>query len=106
MKLTIRQTVPEHEVKRVDCQVEERKLRVLLDVFNNRRYHHILRPDTLYVQPGLEEFQPLDHSLAAALSMRIRLPDNFTHDYEGWLQREVFEAQIDWDQLVLQKTLT
>lgn len=71
--------VPEHEVKRVDCQVEERKLRVLLDVFNNRRYHHILRPNASYVQPGLEEFQPLDHSLAGALSMRVSLPDNFRY---------------------------
>ncbi|GAV09593.1 hypothetical protein RvY_19099 [Ramazzottius varieornatus] len=98
--------VPEHEVKRVDCQVEERKLRVLLDVFNNRRYHHILRPNAPYVQPGLEEFQSLDHSLAGALSMRVSLPDNFRYDYEEWLKREVFEAQIDWDQLLLQKTLT
>ena len=98
--------MPEHEAKRVDCEVEERKLRVFLDGFNNRRYHHILRFNTLYVQPGLEDFQPLDHSLATALSIRIRLPANFFHDYEGWLQREVFEAQIEWDQLVLQKTLT
>ncbi|OQV11826.1 Striatin-interacting protein 1-like protein [Hypsibius exemplaris] len=92
--------VPEHEVKKVDCQIEERKLRVLLDSFNNRRYHEILRPNTIYVQPGLEEFQPMDHNLASALSMRVRLPDHFKANYESWLEREVYGVQIDWDQLI------
>lgn len=73
---------------------------MVLDVFNNRRYHEILRPNALYIQPGLEEFQPLDHTLAKALSMRLRIPDHFKTDYEGWLQREVLQSQIDWDKLV------
>ena len=92
--------MPEHEVKKVDCQIEERKLRVLLDTFNNRRYHDHLRPNSAYIQPGLEEFQPMDHSLAGALSMRLRLPEHFQHSYELWLEREVYNAQIDWDQLL------
>ena len=97
--------VPEHEVKRVDCQAEERKLRVILDNFNNRRYHHVLRPNSVYVQPGLEEFQPMDHTIEAALSIRIRVPEHFKTDYHGWLDKEVYGKQIDWDQLLQFKTV-
>jgi hypothetical protein len=97
--------VPEHEVKKVDCQIEERKLRVLLDSFNNRRYHDVLRPNVTYIQPGLEDFQPMDHSLASALALRVRLPDHFKLSYEAWLEREVYNSQIDWDQLIDNKTV-
>lgn len=46
------------------------------------------------------EYQPIDNWLTSVLSHPVELTDEFKRHYEVWLQQEVFQASIDWDQLV------
>lgn len=42
----------------------------------------------------------MDNWLTSVLSHPVELTDEFKRHYEIWLQQEVFQASIDWDQLV------
>ena len=46
------------------------------------------------------EYEPIDNWLTSVLSHPVELTDEFKRHYEVWLQQEVFQASIDWDQLV------
>lgn len=46
------------------------------------------------------EYEPVDNWLTSVLSHPVELTDEFKRHYEIWLQQEVFQASIDWDQLV------
>lgn len=65
-------------------------LRASLDLFNNRRYNLIKD----------EDFTPVDNSIQSVLGVDVQLPEEFKQHYELWLQQEVFETPINWDELL------
>nr|CAG4635973.1 EOG090X01YQ [Eubosmina coregoni]SVE69657.1 EOG090X01YQ [Eubosmina coregoni] len=77
-----------------DFQAEECALRSAVDRFNSRRYD---KNSSGYADP---EYEPVDNWLTSVLSHPVELTDEFKRHYEIWLQQEVFQASIDWDQLV------
>ena len=48
-------------------------------------------------QDLLEE---VDSNVLSVLTKDVELPKQFRDNYEHWLQREVFDNRIDWDQLL------
>ncbi|XP_046580531.1 striatin-interacting protein 1 homolog isoform X1 [Haliotis rubra] len=74
-----------------DFQAEECALRACVDRFNNRRY------GTNGTDP---DFKPVDTCTLSVLGESVELSDEFMHNYERWLDMEVFSSQIDWDQLL------
>lgn len=62
-----------------------------MDRFNNRRY------SSTSVEP---DFEPVDNCIQSVLAQPIKLPQQFTENYETWLEMEVFSNQIDWDQIM------
>lgn len=44
--------------------------------------------------------QPVDNNFLSILSRDIELTKEFKYNYETWLEREVFQFTIDWDQLL------
>ena len=88
-----------------DFQAEECALRSAVDRFNNRRYGRAgSGPGER--QPGKEsgeaggEFEPVDNCINSVLGQEVELTDEFKANYERWLEREVHNTQIDWDQLL------
>lgn len=79
------------EAKPWDFQAEECTLRACVDRFNNRRYSNATRD---------EEFEPVDSSITSVLGTKIELTDEFKQHYELWLQQEVFQTTINWDELL------
>lgn len=77
-----------------DFQAEEFALQASINRFHNRRYDRAgsICNDT--------EFQPVDNNFLSALGREIELTDDFKLNYEAWLQREVFQISVDWDQLL------
>lgn len=45
-------------------------------------------------------FQPVDVNLFSVLSQDIKLTKDFEKNYQVWLEREVFQNQINWDELL------
>jgi len=83
-----------------DFQAEECALRSAVDRFNNRRYDRgIGGQDRKDVLEG--EFEPVDNCINSVLGQEVELTDEFKANYEKWLQREVYNTQIDWDQLLV-----
>ncbi|XP_043223359.1 striatin-interacting protein 1-like [Amphibalanus amphitrite] len=76
-----------------DFRAEECQLRMRVDRFNERRYGE---PEWL----SDPEYRPVDSELSSVLGRPVELTEEFRRDYRRWLHREVFQAQIDWDQLV------
>ncbi|XP_012277148.1 striatin-interacting protein 1 homolog [Orussus abietinus] len=74
-----------------DLQGEECALRACVDIFNNRRYSNLNKD---------EEFEPVDTSIQSVLGTNIELTDEFKQHYELWLQQEVFQTTINWDELL------
>lgn len=99
-----------------DFQAEECALRSAVDRFNSRRYDKnssgcavmvwkILKQRKMKVHKTAfdrqdPEYEPVDNWLTSVLSHPVELTDEFKRHYEIWLQQEVFQASIDWDQLV------
>nr|SVE74980.1 EOG090X01YQ [Daphnia dolichocephala] len=79
-----------------DFQAEECALRSAVDRFNSRRYDKNSSGSAV-MDP---EYEPIDNWLTSVLSHPVELTDEFKRHYEIWLQQEVFQASIDWDQLV------
>ena len=73
-----------------DFQAEECALRACVDRFNNRRYSG----DALDL-----EFETVDNSLFSVLGQEIELSEDFKENYEKWLNTEVFETRVDWNQI-------
>lgn len=82
-----------------DFQAEECALRSAVDRFNNRRYHSHRSPDKQHHQE-LADFEPVDNCINSVLGQELELTDEFKANYEKWLHREVYNTQIDWDQLL------
>ena len=53
----------------------------------------------------MDIFKPVDNNYASVLSKQFQLTEEFKNNYELWLQREVFQFNIDWD-LLLEQTNT
>ncbi|KAG7206269.1 hypothetical protein KM043_003653 [Ampulex compressa] len=79
------------EARPWDFQVEECELRTCVDQFNNRRYSNASKD---------EDMEPIDTSVTSALGMNIQLTEEFKQHYELWLQQEVFQRSINWDELL------
>ncbi|GAB1861880.1 Protein FAM40A [Camponotus japonicus] len=80
------------EARPWDFQVEECELRTCVDQFNNRRYSNTLRD---------EEMEPIDASVTSVLGgTNVELTEEFKQHYELWLQQEVFQRSINWDELL------
>ncbi|XP_065348182.1 striatin-interacting protein 1 homolog [Cloeon dipterum] len=74
-----------------DFQAEECTLRACVDRFNNRRYN----------ASGLDsDLEEVDNCITSVLGRQIDLTDEFKQHYEVWLQQEVFQTNVDWDQLL------
>ncbi|XP_066598127.1 striatin-interacting protein 1 homolog [Prorops nasuta] len=78
-----------------DFQAEECELRTCVDQFNNRRYSNL---------PKDEEMEPVDSSITSVLGANIDLTEEFKQHYKLWLQQEVFQRSINWDELLDSKT--
>ncbi|XP_014777551.1 striatin-interacting protein 1 homolog isoform X2 [Octopus bimaculoides] len=81
------------DTKPWDFQAEECALRACVDRFNNRRYG----------TNGTDvNFTPVDNCILSVLGQNLQLSDDFKHNYELWLEQEVFSNQVDWDQILHQ----
>jgi hypothetical protein len=84
----------ELEAQSWDFQSEESVLRSKIDRFNQRRY----KPNE---DPLSNDFKPLDHTYFAAINQEeIKVPEDFSENYEKWLQEEVYSSKINWDLLL------
>ncbi|XP_012252405.1 striatin-interacting protein 1 homolog [Athalia rosae] len=80
------------EARPWDFQEEECALRVCVDRFNNRRYTNNVRD---------KELEPCDTFITSVLGNDdVELTEEFKQHYELWLQQEVFQASINWDELL------
>jgi len=81
-----------------DFQAEECALRSAVDRFNNRRY------DKGGLGRGEEgEYSPVDSCVNSVLGQELELSEEFKMNYERWLHKEVYNSQVDWDELLLQQ---
>lgn len=110
-----------------DFQGEEFNLQANINRFHNRRYsvsltcvsshlssqstggHSVINghlnssnPDNLSYASQMDIFKPVDNNYLSVLSKKLQLTEDFKNNYEHWLQREVFQFNIDWDQLLIQ----
>lgn len=76
-----------------DFQTEECAIRHNVDLFN---YHHYEANGTHY--PG--DLQPVDNNLHSVLNQPVVLSENFKKNYTKWMDREVFNTCVDWDELL------
>lgn len=44
--------------------------------------------------------EPVDNSVTSVLGVNMELSDEFKQHYELWLQQEVFQRSINWDELL------
>lgn len=49
----------------------------------------------------LDLMQSVDNNVLSVLNTEVELTSDFKRNYEQWLDREVFQVQIDWDQLLV-----
>jgi len=82
-----------------DFQAEECALRSAVDRFNNRRYDRG-QGGQEKKEPLDGEYVPVDTCVNSVLGVEVELSEEFKANYERWLQREVYQAQTDWDQLL------
>lgn len=79
-----------------DFQAEECALRSAVDKFNNRRY---------FSQNDDPEFSPVDVNITSVLASDVDLTEEFKKHYHIWVQQEVFDKTINWDELLNQEGL-
>ncbi|KAI1299798.1 Striatin-interacting protein 1 [Halotydeus destructor] len=98
-----------------DFQAEEFALQANINRFHHRRYGktvpgvtHPSAPPTCHNvsmdasnMAADDFFQSVDTSFLSVINCDIELTNEFKHNYETWLDREVFQFGIDWDQLLL-----
>ena len=117
----------ETQSKPYDFHAEETQLRWRIAAFNKRRYGLVMPTtsgsgggdaqtssgQTGQAQADVDastrlcgraytdvDFKPMDNNVVSVLALPIHLTDRFSRQYERWLQREVFDAHIDWDLLM------
>uniref|UniRef100_A0A1B6KHM4 Far11/STRP C-terminal domain-containing protein n=1 Tax=Graphocephala atropunctata TaxID=36148 RepID=A0A1B6KHM4_9HEMI len=76
-----------------DFQAEECALRASVDRFNTRRYStNSLDPD----------FEPIDTCITSVLGSlnSVKLTEEFKQHYDLWLQQEVFQTSVNWDEIL------
>ncbi|XP_014254831.1 striatin-interacting protein 1 homolog [Cimex lectularius] len=79
------------DAKPWDYQGEECILKTSVDRFNTRRYtQHNTDPD----------FEPVDTCITSVLGQRVELTEDFKQHYDLWLQQEVFQNTIRWEELL------
>lgn len=76
-----------------DFQAEECALRACVDRFNSRRYS---------LESKETDFEPVDNCFLSVLGQNMELSEEFMHNYEKWLEMEVFANQVDWDQVIVE----
>lgn len=77
-----------------DFQAEEGSLKACIDQFNNTHYGNINGN-----QVDMNEYAEFDVKLHSVLDSPVELSEDFKNAYEKWLEREVFSAPIEWEQL-------
>lgn len=50
--------------------------------------------------PQESDFEPVDNCLASVLGQEVELTDEFKANYMTWLQREVYNTEIQWELLL------
>lgn len=95
-----------------DFQAEEVALQVSINRFHYRRYGRCNNdnhpPPPLPGQSALDVFleadlmNPVDNNLQSVLSQEknFQFTPYFKHNYQKWLEQEVYGTAIDWDQLL------
>ena len=104
-----------------DFQAEECALRAAVDRFNSRRYgdaskvaQSAVKNDELRVSylcdiilcncqillQLLPDFEPVDKCITSVLGRPVHLTSTFKDNYEVWLEQEVFNNPVDWDELI------
>lgn len=75
-----------------DFQADECALRASVDRFNSRRY------SATNIEPV--DFEPVDTCVTSVLGNEIELTEEFKQHYDIWLQQEVFQANVNWDEVL------
>ncbi|XP_038220142.1 striatin-interacting protein 1 [Zerene cesonia] len=75
-----------------DFQDEECALRACVDRFNRRRYGTMADQES--------ELTPVDKDINSVLDTNFDLDEEFKENYEMWLEREVYNNEINWDVLL------
>lgn len=75
-----------------DFQDEECALRACVDRFNRRRYGSMADHDS--------ELAPVDTDINSVLDTNFDLDEEFKENYELWLEKEVYNNEINWDILL------
>jgi len=83
----------EVEARPWDYEREDEALRSRVDRFLARRY-------CWAGEPGSAEHEPVDSALSSALASPLELTREFKANYRRWLEQEVFQQSVDWDQLI------
>jgi len=96
-----------------DYQAEECALRCAVDRFNHRRYETtnksltnsqmadaVLDQSQQTTKEFMDDFEPVDNCLSSVLGQTVELTDEFKANYEKWLEREVYGANIRWELLL------
>jgi hypothetical protein len=77
-----------------DLQAEEGSLKTCIDRFNNIHYGSGNTGEEI-----MNEYDEYDVNIHSALDSSVELSEDFKNAYEKWLEREVFSAPIEWEQL-------
>jgi len=96
-----------------DFQAEECALRAAVDRFNNRRYNRVQSGSSTSTGTGsgglesgpvsagiIGDLEPVDNCIVSVLGQEVELTDEFKANYEKWLDREVYNTQIEWEHLL------
>ena len=46
------------------------------------------------------DLQPVDNNLQSVLNQPVAFTDKFKKNYEKWADREVFQSNVNWDELL------
>ena len=77
-----------------DLQAEEGSLKTCIDRFNNTYYGSGNNGDEI-----MNEYDEYDVNIHSVLDSSVELSEDFKNAYDKWLEREVFSAPIEWEQL-------
>jgi hypothetical protein len=78
-----------------DFQSDEYALRTKIDRFNQNRY----KSNDESLSNNLDDLT-IDTALYSNLNKNVELPQEFLDNYEQWLEREVYNNNIDWDAII------
>ena len=88
------------EARPWDFQSAEYSLRVCVAQFNNRHYAPSPPVEEKVVNLDFSNTDVMvDYNVLNVLAQDVPLSEEFKENYEEWLEREVFDAKINWDEL-------